>query len=174
MARSSYKRAKEGRNISKKLQEKEGAMKKGMYGMMAVIVVVGLVGCATMGLSEKGAEEGLAEPGPTVVVATPMVKMSKKAELSIVGTGFKPGQEVSLLITTADGLQSDIGYALKPKPVANKIGAWATTWSCGPYISKKLIKEGAYTITVTDSEYTVLAHAPVAFYAEKKEKEKKK
>ena len=148
-------------------------MKRGMYGVMAVILVVGLIGCTTMGLSEKGAEEGLAEPGPTVVVATPMVKMSKKAELSIVGTGFKPGQEVSLLITTMDGLQSDIGYALKPTPVANKIGAWVTTWSCGRYIDRKLVKEGAYTIVVTDSEYNLLAHAPVAFYKAEEKKEKK-
>jgi hypothetical protein len=46
-----------------------------------------------------------------------------------------------------------------------------TTWSCGRYIARKLVKEGAYTITVTDSDYNVLAHAPVAFY---KAKEKKK
>jgi hypothetical protein len=112
----------------------------------------------------------MAQPGPTVMVATPMVKMDKKAKMSIVGTGFKPGQEVSLLFTTMDGVQSDIGYALKPKPVANKVGAWATTWSCGRYIARKLVKEGAYTITVTDSDYNVLAHAPVAFYKAKKKK----
>ncbi|MFB0508398.1 MAG: hypothetical protein ACETWT_16870, partial [Thermodesulfobacteriota bacterium] len=110
-------------------------------------------------------------PGPTVMVATLMVKMDKKAKMSIVGTGFKPGQELSLLITTIDGVQSDIGHALKPSPVANETGAWVTTWSCGPYIAKKLIKEGAYTLMVTDSEYNVLAHAPVAFY---KAEEKKK
>ena len=149
-------------------------MKRVIYGLMAVIVVVGLVGCATMGVGEKGAEEGLVQPGPTVMVATPMVKMDKKAKVSIVGTGFKPGQEVSLLFTTADGVQADVGYALKPKPVANKTGAWVTTWSCGRYIARKLVKEGAYTITVTDSDYNVLAHAPVAFYKAKKKKEEKK
>ncbi|UCG63696.1 MAG: hypothetical protein JSW12_13585, partial [Deltaproteobacteria bacterium] len=85
--------------------------------------------------------------------------------------GFQPDQEVSLLFTDVDGVQSDIGYALKPQPKANTIGAWVTTWSCGPYISKKLIKEGAYAITVTDGDYNILAHTPVAFYkAEKKEK----
>jgi len=106
-----------------------------------------------------------------VVVANPNVKMSKKAIITIVGTGFKPGQEVSLLFTTTDGVQADIGYALKPQPKANNIGAWVSTWSCGRYISKKLIKEGAYTITVADSDYNILAHTPVAFY---KAKEKKK
>ena len=143
-------------------------MKRGIYGLMAVIVVVGLVGCTAMGVGKKKAKEGLAEPGPTVMVATPNVKMSSKVKIAIVGTGFQPGQEVSLLFTTADGVQADIGYALKPKPVANKIGAWATTWSAGRYIKRKLVKEGAYTITVTDSDYNVLAHAPVAFYKAKK------
>jgi len=149
-------------------------MERGIYGLMAVIVVVALVGCATMGVGKKGAEEGLGGPGPTVIVADPMVKMDKKAKMSIVGTGFKPGQELSLLITTIDGVQSDIGHALKPSPVANETGAWVTTWSCGRYIDRKLIKEGAYTITVTDSEYNVLAHAPVAFYKAEEKKEKKK
>jgi len=149
-------------------------MRRLMYGLMAIIVVFGLVGCTTMGVGEKEAKEGLAQPGPTVVVATPMVKMDKKAKMSIVGTGFKPGQELSLLITTTDGVQSDIGHALKPSPVVNETGAWTTTWSCGRYIAKKLIKEGAYTITVTDSDYNVLAHAPVAFYKVEEKKEKKK
>jgi hypothetical protein len=36
-----------------------------------------------------------------------------------------------------------------------------------------LVKEGAYTITVTDSEYNVLAHAPVGFYKAEEKKEKK-
>jgi hypothetical protein len=149
-------------------------MKGLIGGIIAVFVMVSFLGCTTMGVGEKEAKEGLAQPGPTVMVATPNVKMSSKAKITIVGAGFKPGQEVSLIFTTADGVQADIGYALKPKPVANKIGAWATTWSAGRYIKKKLIKQGAYAITVADSEYNILAHAPVAFYKAKKAKKKKK
>jgi hypothetical protein len=149
-------------------------MKGLIGGIIAVFVMVSLLGCTTMGIGKKGAKEGLAQPGPTVMVATPNVKMSSKVKITIVGTGFKPGQEVSLVFTTADGVQADIGYALKPKPVANKIGAWATTWSAGRYVKRKLVKEGAYTITVTDSDYNVLAHAPVAFYKKKAKKKKKK
>jgi hypothetical protein len=147
-------------------------MKRALYGMMAAILVAGLVGCATMGPGKGAAEEGVAA-GPTVVVATPMVKMSKKSKVTVMGTGFTPGQEVRLLFTSVDGVKADIGYALKPAPVANKVGAWATTWSCGRFVSKKLIKEGAYGITATDTEYNVIGHAPVAFYKEKKEKKKK-
>ncbi len=142
-------------------------MKKVLYGVMAAIVVVGLVGFTTMAPSETAASE----LGAKVMVANPMVKMSKKAQITIVGTGFKPGQVLSLLFTTTDGVLADIGYALKPQPKANSLGAWVTTWSCGRYISKKLIKEGAYAITVADSDYNILAHTPVAFY---KAKEKKK
>jgi hypothetical protein len=150
-------------------------MKKAMYGLLVAIVFVGMLGWAAMGPRKAGAEEGLAAqgaPGPEVVVVTPMVKMSNKAKFSIMGSGFKPGEEVRLLFTTMDGVEANIGYALEPQPVANKVGAWITTWSCGRYIKRKLITEGAYTITVTDSKYNKLAHAPVAFYAEK-ESEKK-
>ncbi|MBW1613045.1 MAG: hypothetical protein JRJ57_03540 [Deltaproteobacteria bacterium] len=109
-----------------------------------------------------------------VMVANPYQKLDNKAKVTIVGTGFKPGQQVSLLFTSADGVQADIGYALKPAPKANKIGSWVTTWSCGRFIKKKLIKKGAYTITVTDSDYNVITHTPVAFYKAKKSKKKKK
>jgi len=145
-------------------------MKKVICVMIGAFLVVVLAGCTTTGPSKGAAKEGLAaksEPGPTVVVVTPRVKMSKKATITIKGTGFKPGQEVELLFTAVDGVQSDIGYALKPKPVADKTGTWVTTWSCGRFISKKLIKEGTYTITVTDVDYNSLAEAPVAFFAEK-------
>jgi len=150
-------------------------MRTVVYGLIAVIMVFGLVGCATMGPGKGGAEEGLTaqmKPGPTVVVASPNVKMDKKGKITIVGTGFNPGQEVSLLFTSIDGVVADIGYALKPQPKANNLGAWVTTWSCGRYISKKLIKEGAYAITVADSDYNILAHAPVAFYKAKEKKKK--
>jgi len=152
-------------------------MKKVVYGLMAVIMVFGLVGFATMGPGKSGAEEDLTaqiKPGPTVVVANPNVKMGSKAKVTVVGTGFQPGQEVSLLFTTTDGVVADIGYALKPRPKANKIGAWVTTWSCGRYIKKKLIKEGVYTITAAASDYNILAHTPVAFYKAKEKKKKKK
>ena len=145
-------------------------MKKIMCGMTAMILVVVLAGCSHLGPNKGVAEEGLAVKighSPAVVVATPRVKMSKKAEVIIMGTGFKPGQEVRLLFTAIDGVQSDIGYALKPEPVASKTGEWITTWNCGRYVKKKLIKDGVYTIVVTDSDYNSLAHAPVAFFEEK-------
>jgi hypothetical protein len=119
-------------------------------------------------------ESPAGKKGPRVIVATPMVKLSKKAEVVIMGSGFEPGQKVTILFATTDGMRTDVGYALKPEPVANKTGAWVTTWKCGRFVSKKLVKGEAYTITATDSDYNFLAHAPVAFYAEKKSKQKPK
>jgi len=152
-------------------------MKKAVWGFIAVMLVIGLMGCSHLGIGKGAEEEEVAvasEPGPTVMVGTPVVKMSKKATAVIMGTGFKPGQEVRILLTTWDGVRSDVGYALKPEPVANELGAWVTTWSCGRFIAKKLVKEGAYTLTVTDAEYNPIAHAPIAFAAAKKKDDKKK
>lgn len=151
-------------------------MKKLIYGMMAITLVIGLVGSTAMGSGKSVAKESFvakSKPCPRVAVGNPFVKMSEKLKVVIMGTGFNPGQEVRILFTTMDGVSADIGYALKPQPVANKIGAWVTTWKCGGFIKKKLIKQGAYTITVTDGEYTPLAHAPVAFYKDEKESKKK-
>jgi hypothetical protein len=152
-------------------------MKKITCGLISTILIVALVGWITMGPGKSGAKEAMAaqsELGPRVVVATPMVKMSKKTEVIIMGVGFEPGQEVRLLFTTTDGVCADIEYALKPKPVANEAGTWFTTWSCSRYITKKIIKEGTYSITVTDRDYNFLCHAPVCFYAEKKPEGKSK
>ncbi|MBW1999081.1 MAG: hypothetical protein JRJ29_14100 [Deltaproteobacteria bacterium] len=146
-------------------------MKKVILGMMATILILGFMGCSTMGPSEADVALKV-QPGPTMTVATPMVKMHKKAKVTIMGAGFEPGQEIYLLFTDVNGVQSDIGYALKPPPVANDKGAWVTTWSCGRFIKKKLIKEGAYSIMATDKDYNVITQAPVAFYEEEKKKKK--
>jgi hypothetical protein len=124
--------------------------------MMASLV---LMGCAQLTPSESRVEG----PAPKVEVISP-VKMSKKATVTIKGQGFKPGQEVNLLFTAKDGIQSDIGYALKPEPKADQSGSWSTTWKCGRFIKKKLVKAGkSYKITVTDIEYNPLAHTSVLF-----------
>jgi len=141
-------------------------MKRMVYAAVLGGLITGLVGYGLVNSNEAIAEERLASvPGPIVTVATPMVKMDPKADVVIMGAGFQSGQEVKLLFTTMDGSKGDIGYALKPPPVANSIGTWMTTWSCGRYIAKKLIKPGAHTVTATDSEYNFLSHAPVVFYS---------
>ena len=139
---------------------KEGHMKRLTYGMIALILIVGFVGYATLGL-------GKGKSAAKLVVVTPKVMLSKKATVNLKGEGFKPGQEVALLFTAVDGITSDIGFALKPQPVVDKTGTWAATWSCGRFVKKKLIKEGTYTLKAVDEDYNVLAEATVTFYAGK-------
>ena len=135
-------------------------MKRAMIAMIVMIFIVGLAGCTTLGL-KKG------ESTAKLIVETPKVELSKKAKVSLRGEGFKAGQEVAILFRDDDGVLSDIGYTLKPEPVADKTGAWATTWSCGRFISKKIIKEGPYLLKATDSDYTVIAEVTVTFFAKK-------
>jgi len=143
---------------------KEVSMKKVIGSLMALFFVVGVT---AMGFA--------ADLGPMVTMGTPLVKMSKKSEVVIMGTGFKPGQEINVLFVGPDGLQSDIGYALKPAPKPDMTGSWTTTWAAGRYVDRKLIdpKGGAYKIVVTDGEYNPIAHNAVFFQAEKKKKKKK-
>jgi len=139
-------------------------MKKVISSLIALFFVLGITGiCFAV------------ELGAMVTMGTPLVKMSKKSEVVIMGTGFKPGQEINVLFVSPDGLQSDIGYALKPTPKADKTGSWTTTWAAGRYVDRKLIdpKGGAYKIIVTDSEYNPIAHSTVFFQPEKKKKKKK-
>ena len=140
-------------------------MKKIFGCMIAIILVVGLMGIT--GPNFLGPNESIAAE-PVLSTGTPLVKMSKKSKVVIMGSGFKPGQEVRILFTTPDGLQSDIGYALKPTPKADKTGSWATTWNAGRYVGRKMIKGGAYKILVTDEDYNPIAHTPVFFQAAKK------
>lgn len=152
-------------------------MKKTLTQLLAISLVfslLGLAGCATMKSKEAGSMD-MEDPGalgPVMVVATPNVALDKKAEVVLMGTGFEPGSEITILITDVNGILTDIGAALKPEPKADATGTWGATWSAGRYISKKLIKKGAYTFQATDSDYNPIAMAPVNFY-EKKKKEKK-
>lgn len=139
--------------------------KKLIWGLIAVILVAGLVvGGTSVGVT-GASPAGEGNPAPTLTVATPVLEIGKKTQVVIMGSGFEPGQEVNLLFTTMDGVRADVGATLDPAPVANDLGAFATAWTgAGRYCSKKLIKEGVYTITATDGEYNALATAPVAFY----------
>ena len=125
------------------------------FSMVAVFLLTGLLSCVASNSKESG-------PKPIAQVAEP-VKMSKKAKVAINGSGFKPGQEVYIVLTDKNGIESDIGYALKPPPKADGAGNWTTMWSCGRFIARKLVKAGDYKLTVTDMEYNTLTQATVTF-----------
>jgi len=146
--------------------------RKVLCGFIALIVVVGLIVCSHIGPGKGTIEAAFAaesELGPIVMVATPTVKVSKNAKVVIMGCGFKPGQEVRIIVDAMDGVLSDIGYALKPTPVANTTGAWVTTWTLGRF-ARLIKKDVVYNLTVRDGDFKVVAHAPIAFSVKKKKK----
>ncbi|MDF1590947.1 MAG: hypothetical protein P1P89_05470 [Desulfobacterales bacterium] len=154
-------------------------MKKTLIQLLSLSLVISLIslaGCAAM-KAKDGSTSAMAEDQgdlePVVVVATPNVAMDKKSEVILMGTGFDPGSEIIILITDADGVLTDIGSELEPEPKADATGTWGTTWNAGRYISKKLIKKGAYAIQVTDSDYNPIAITPVNFYEKPKKDDKK-
>jgi hypothetical protein len=130
-------------------------MKKGIGLTVMMVLVFG----GFSFLYSHGSAAGQA--APTVELSGP-VKMSKKASVPIQGKGFKPGQAVGIILTDKDGIQTDIGYALKPEPKADEFGNWSTIWKCGDF--GKLVKpDTAYTLTVTDMDYNPLASTTVSF-----------
>lgn len=144
-------------------------MKRCVGLLVALLFVIGVMGfgvTSSVCLAE--------EVGPVLALGTPLVKADKKASVVIMGSGFKPGEELAVLITDSDGLQTDIGYALKPLPKADDTGTWGTTWNAGRFVSKKIIGVGPCKITVTDAEYNPLAHTVVFFQKVEKKDDKKK
>jgi hypothetical protein len=90
-------------------------MKKLLVGMAIMVLIVGLVGCATF-------DAILGKSAPRLLVVTPEVVLSKKATVDLKGENFTPDQEVALLFISVDGVMSDIGFAVDPQPVADETG----------------------------------------------------
>jgi hypothetical protein len=124
--------------------------------------------------AEKAAKEAKTAPAPakkkavkrgaSVVAISPQLsEIAPKTTLDIMGSGYLPGEEVRILFTDVEGMQTDIGYALEPAPKAGKSGAWLTTWKCEEFIKAKLVTDGAFELTVTDNEFKPLAKTYVYF-----------
>jgi hypothetical protein len=132
-------------------------MKRGL----GLLVVFGLVGLFVLGCA--GLSQDVVKQGPSFVVTTPVVELSKGAKVVMYGTGFAPNQEVMLLFADAGGGLSGISGAVSPAPVPNKEGAWATVWICEEYL--KMIKPGTAMISAVDKDFKTLGQAPVVFVA---------
>ena len=132
-------------------------MKKTILLLITLVAVVGLIAGTSFAV-------GSPSTSPNVVIANPVCALS--TPLVIMGSGYEPGQEVNLILSLPDGNQMDIGYALDTgaSPVANELGAWATAWDNSRWVKKKIVTQGVYTITATDTDYIALATAPFGFY----------
>jgi len=145
-------------------------MKRCFGCLIAVFFIAGLFGFSAIAPVECLA----GDIGRVVAAGTPLVKIEKKVSVVLMGSGFKPGEELSMLITDASGLITDIGYGLKPEPKADATGTWATTWDASDFFKDKLIKPGPCKIVVTDADYNPVAHTVVFFQAAEKKDDKKK
>jgi len=141
-----------GRYVSKKM------IRPGVTSIRVVDDDYNLLAHASIAFFKDGAP--MKSP---IVAATSMVKMGKKTKVYIAGSGFAPGQDLAILYTDPKGATADLEAYLSPAPKADSKGEFATVWSAGRYVSKKLIKQGVATFRITDSDYSLLSHGSVAF-----------
>jgi hypothetical protein len=146
------------------------ASSAGIWGMtLLIVLMVGLLLGPTEYLSAGWIyvkEAPVLSVGPTPIPST------KGAKVTIAGVGFEPKQELGLRIKMG-GVMSDVRHQVKPLPVTNEEGAFASEWVLGA--ETKLLGPGAHTLTAVNDDGDVLAHAPfVLAQPEKKAKEKAK
>ena len=100
--------------------------------------------------------------GPKLEVFPKSVEYKPGVTVKIVGSGFKPKQEVGLVIML-DGMMSDISFMVKPRPVADDQGNFTSVWKPKREISRKLIKPEENLIEAVDENGKTLAKQVVLF-----------
>ena len=108
---------------------------------------------------------------PVLRVDPTPIPTTKGAKVTIAGVGFEPKQELGLRIKMG-GVMSDVRYQVKPVPMTNEEGAFASEWVLGA--ETKLLGPGAHTLTAVNDNGDVLAHAPFVIAQPEKKKEKEK
>ena len=151
-------------------RKKAGANSAGIWVMTFLIVLVGGVYLGPIG-DVSGGWIYIKEMPVLRVDPTP-IPTTKGAKVTIAGVGFEPKQELGLRIKMG-GVMSDVRYQVKPVPMTNEEGAFASEWVLGA--ETKLLGPGAHTLTAVNDNGDVLAHAPfVIAQPEKKKAEKGK
>ncbi len=139
----------------------------------AIFVVGGFLGTAVFWPAPEATGGWIYVKGePSLTISPTPVPYKRKVKVTIAGSGFEPNQEVELHIVMG-GVPSDISGLVKPEPEPNEYGAFMVQWTLNREIRAKLLEPTAYTLEAVDENGTVLAHAPLAFVEEKKEKKKK-
>jgi hypothetical protein len=130
-------------------------MKKGKERCFACfltfVFVLGV--CCGVALAQMNAPVG-----PTLMVNPVAAPIDRKAKVVIMGSGFEPGQEISVLFEDNYGALSVLAEVK-----ANERGSWATAWTLGRYTRRGIIEDGVYAIMAADQDYNTLASCPVGF-----------
>ncbi len=134
--------------------------------LLVTVFALGVIGFFSFSFAGGG--------NPSLVVVTPEIDLAKDTKVKFKGTGFTPGEKVSVLFTDVNGIPTDIEYALKPKPKADANGDWETTWNAKRFMQRKLIKAGEYNVSADDADYNVLDSKTIKFVGKFPKKKKKK
>lgn len=139
-----------------------------------IVFLLFTTGCGTLSQMQEGTGEtgALLRSVPSVTVTPTVAEYKAGVHVLISGSGFEPKQKLKLFITMG-GVSSGIHFLVKPEPVANDLGAFASVWTIGREISRKLIEPlpTVYTLAVEDKDGRTLCTAPLLF-CDPKAKEK--
>ena len=137
----------------------------------AIIVALGLAlllalvsGVTPFGSKAQGDDASFA---PSVSVWPGVGELHSGSSFAIMGTGFHPGQKVHVLIQTSIGrgfagtVTNEITENVQPPIEAvDEAGNFAARFDMGRF--ERVMSEGIAGITVTDTDFNVLASTPVA------------
>lgn len=139
-------------------------MRKYVAGLVTLILLLGVCsGCATQSRAYNGGNTAAPTAAPNVVITPSVAPYGMKTQILILGSGFEPGQEVLIMFDDRNGIPSIVEDAF----VANENGSWGFVWSLGRY-SRGVIPADLNTIKVIDTDFNVLATAPIGFVNTKK------
>ncbi len=127
--------------------------------LLKTLMVSVLVLSLTLPFGSAFAAGQAAAPRPTISVSSPVMVLDKNAKLVILGSGYRPGQEVTVLFQDALGVLTNVPETA----VANERGSWAMVWEMKDYVDKKIIGDGVYAIMAADAKYNIFATTAVGF-----------
>jgi hypothetical protein len=155
------------------MQQRKFLTKKVSYPLplvLALFFFAGGVGYELGRLQDQAAAGESVKP--SVSISPSPVEYKRKVKVTITGSGFKPQQELGLLLEFG-GAPSDISGLVEPKPVTNEKGEFSTVWVIDQEISAKLLPPTSHTIEVVDEDWRMLARATLEFKAPEMKEGKK-
>ncbi|MBI4331778.1 MAG: hypothetical protein HY673_10905 [Chloroflexi bacterium] len=126
------------------------------YLLLASLAVVVIAGSLIVFQQVKAQQAPTS--APTLVVTPAYGPLAKNTNLVILGTGYKPAQELNILFY--DGFGS-IG-ALEETVKADDKGNFVSSWTLGDYSRGGILVEGVTNIMTADESFNIIATAAVA------------
>jgi hypothetical protein len=145
-----------------------GALLLGSALVMVAALLGGPGGSAPLLQNEAVAGEAAT---PTVTISPSPVDYKRRVKVTISGVGFKPNQQLGLLLDVG-GAPSEISGLMEPKPVTNEKGEFSSVWVIDDEIRRNLLAPTSHTIEVVDEEWRTIAKGTLVFKKPEKNGEK--